>query len=49
MWRSLPINASKNSNIYTIDKLYAGISSHRVALFIKDFKKILENVRDKKL
>ncbi|MDN5092255.1 ABC transporter substrate-binding protein [Aliarcobacter butzleri] len=49
LWRSLPINASKNSNIYTIDKLYAGISSHRVALFIKDFKKILENVRDKKL
>ncbi|MEV9529470.1 helical backbone metal receptor [Aliarcobacter butzleri] len=49
LWRSLPINASKNSNIYTIDKLYAGISSHRVALFIKDFKKILKNVRDKKL
>ncbi|MCT7910403.1 helical backbone metal receptor [Arcobacter lacus] len=49
LWKSLPINASKNSNIYTIDKLYAGISSHRVALFIKDFKKILENVRDKKL
>ncbi|MDN5089335.1 ABC transporter substrate-binding protein [Aliarcobacter butzleri] len=49
LWRSLPINASKNNNIYTIDKLYAGISSHRVALFIKDFKKILENVRDKKL
>ncbi|MDN5105779.1 helical backbone metal receptor [Aliarcobacter butzleri] len=49
LWRSLPINASKNDNIYTIDKLYAGISSHRVALFIKDFKKILENVRDKKL
>ncbi|PUE66397.1 ABC transporter substrate-binding protein [Arcobacter lacus] len=49
LWKSLPINASKNSNIYTIDKLYAGISSHRVSLFIKDFKKILENVRDKKL
>lgn len=49
LWRSLPINASKNDNIYTIDKLYAGISSHRVALFIKDFKKILENVRNKKL
>lgn len=49
LWKSLPLNASKNNNIYTIDKLYAGISSHRVALFIKDFKKILENVRDKKL
>lgn len=49
LWKSLPLNASKNNNIYTIDKLYAGISSHRVSLFIKDFKKILENVRDKKL
>lgn len=49
LWKSLPINASKNGDIYTIDKLYAGIPSNRIALFIRDFKKILEDVRDKKL
>ncbi|BAK73341.1 ABC transporter substrate-binding protein [Arcobacter sp. L] len=49
IWKDLPINASKNDNIYTIDKLYAGIPSHRIEFFIKDFRKILENVRDKKL
>jgi iron complex transport system substrate-binding protein len=48
-WKQLPINASKNDNIYTIDKLYAGIPSQRVEFFIKDFKKILENVRNKQL
>ncbi|MDZ7819649.1 MAG: hypothetical protein U5K55_14025 [Aliarcobacter sp.] len=46
-WKQLPINASKNDNIYAIDKVYAGIPSHRVEYFIKDFKKILENVRNK--
>lgn len=48
-WKQLPINASKDDNIYTVDKLYAGIPSQRVEFFIKDFKKILENVRNKKL
>jgi iron complex transport system substrate-binding protein len=48
-WKQLPINASKNDNIYTVDKLYAGIPSHRIEYFIKDFKKILENVRNKQL
>ena len=48
-WKKLPINASKNDNIYTVDKLYAGIPSHRIEYFIKDFKKILENVRNKQL
>ena len=46
-WKQLPINASKDDNIYTVDKLYAGIPSQRVEFFIKDFKKILENVRNK--
>ena len=46
-WKDLPVNASKTDNIYTVDKLYAGIPSHRVELFINDFKKILENVRNK--
>ena len=46
-WRSLPINAARNDNIYAIDKEYSGIPSHRVQYFIDDFKKILENVRNK--
>lgn len=48
-WKQLPVNASKDDNIYTIDKLYAGIPSHRVEYFIKDYRKILENVRNKQL
>ena len=48
-WKELPVNASKDDNIYTIDKLYAGIPSHRVEYFIKDYRKILENVRNKQL
>ena len=46
-WKQLPINAAKNDNIYAVDKLYAGIPSQRVEFFIKDFRKILENVRNK--
>ena len=46
-WESVPINASKNKNIYAINKEYAGIPSDRVVYFMRDFKKILENVRDK--
>lgn len=46
-WRSLPINAAKENNIYAIDKEYAGIPSQRVVYFIQDFKKILEDVRNK--
>jgi iron complex transport system substrate-binding protein len=48
-WRDLPINAAKQNNIYAIDKEYAGIPSHRVVYFIKDFRKILEDVRNKRL
>lgn len=48
-WKQLRTNASKQNNIYIIDKEYAGIPSHRVIYFIEDFKKILQNVRDKKL
>lgn len=46
-WYNLPIKASKNKNIYVIDKIYAGIPSNRVVLLIDDFRKILKNVRDK--
>jgi iron complex transport system substrate-binding protein len=47
LWFDLPINAARNKNVYVVDKLYAGIPSQRVVYFINDFKKILENVRDK--
>ena len=47
LWQTLPVNASQNKDIYIIDKEYAGIPSNRVVYFIKDFKKILEDVRSK--
>ena len=46
-WKKLPIEASRTNNIYVIDKDYAGIPSNRVVDFIKDFKKILEDVKSK--
>lgn len=49
LWQTLPVNASINKDIYIIDKTYSGIPSHRVIYFIRDFKKILNNVRDKQL
>lgn len=47
LWKELPINASINNNIYTVHGTYAGIPSQRIIYFMKDFKKILENVRNK--
>lgn len=47
VWKKLPINASIKDNIYAIDKEYAGIPSHRVKYFIKDYKKILVDVKNK--
>jgi iron complex transport system substrate-binding protein len=46
-WNKLPITAGKNKDIYVIDKDYAGIPSNRVVNFINDFKKILEDVKNK--
>lgn len=48
MWKKLPTKASKQNNIYIVDKQYAGISSFRVRFFIDDFREILEDVRTKK-
>ena len=48
-WKNLPINASKNGNIYIIDKEYAGIPSDRLILFLQDFTKILYDVKHKQL
>ena len=47
LWKTLPIIPGKQHNIYAVDKLYAGIPSQRVEFFIKDFRKILEDVRNK--
>ncbi|PHO12687.1 iron ABC transporter substrate-binding protein [Malaciobacter marinus] len=47
VWKKLPIKASIKDNIYAIDKEYAGIPSHRVKYFIKDYKKILVDVKNK--
>lgn len=49
LWETLPVNAAVNKDIYIVAKRYAGIPSHRVKYFINDFKKILENVRNKQL
>jgi len=46
IWYKLPITASKNKDIYIIDKEYAGIPSNRVVNFINDFKKILIDVKN---
>jgi iron complex transport system substrate-binding protein len=46
-WLELPIDAAKNDMVYIIDKEYAGIPSNRVVYFINDFRKILEDVRNK--
>jgi iron complex transport system substrate-binding protein len=46
-WKELPINAAKTDAIYIIDKLYAGIPSDRLVLFLKDFREILNDAKSK--
>ncbi|RXJ70123.1 iron ABC transporter substrate-binding protein [Halarcobacter ebronensis] len=46
-WENLPIRATKDNNIYVIDKDYAGIPSNRVINFIEDFKEVLEDVKSR--
>ncbi|VAY86486.1 Vitamin B12 ABC transporter, B12-binding component BtuF [hydrothermal vent metagenome] len=40
-WLSLPIHASQTKAIYVLSEDYAGISSHRLSLFLDDFKEYL--------
>lgn len=42
-WLKLPISAAKTKSIYIIDKLYAGIPSDRLVLFLRDFREILQD------
>jgi len=46
-WLSLPITASKAKTIYVTTKKYAGMPSQRVIHYIEDFKKVLEDAKDK--
>jgi iron complex transport system substrate-binding protein len=46
-WKSLPVNAARNGDIYVIGKTYAGIPSQRIVLFMRDFEEVLRAaVRD---
>jgi len=48
-WLKLPINASKTDSIYIENRIYAGIPSDRLALFLDDFKMILEDYKKRNL
>ena len=48
-WLQLPINASKTDSIYIENKIYAGIPSDRLALFLQDFKEILNDYKKRNL
>jgi iron complex transport system substrate-binding protein len=48
-WLKLPINASKTNSVYIENKIYAGIPSDRIALFLKDFKAILNDYKKRNL
>lgn len=47
-WRELPIEAGKTDSIYIIDKLYAGIPSDRLVLFLQDFAEILRDYKQER-
>jgi len=44
-WLELPISASKSKTIYINSNIYAGIPSDRLILFLRDFRKILEDYK----
>ena len=48
-WLKLPINASKTDSIYIENKIYAGIPSDRLVLFLNDFKEILNDYKKQNL
>jgi len=48
-WLKLPINAAKYKTIYVEGNEYAGIASDRLILFLKDFKRFLQDAKNKKL
>ena len=46
-WLELPINAKKTKSIYVLDKHYAGISSDRLRLFLKDYGSFLYDYKSR--
>jgi len=46
-WLKLPVTAAKAKTVYVTIHKYAGMPSQRVVLFIKDFKKVLEDAHRK--
>jgi len=44
-WQNVPIPASKNRNIFIIDKEYASIPSDRMVLFLEEFIEILKFIK----
>ena len=46
-WLKLPVAAARAKTVYLTTKKYAGMPSQRVMLFMKDFKKVLEDAKGK--
>jgi iron complex transport system substrate-binding protein len=46
-WLTLPINATKQNNIYVADKPYSAIASDRLVYFLSDLKEYLTDVKNK--
>ncbi len=46
-WLKLPINVAKTKAIYVMDNDYAGISSHRIRLFLDDFRGYLLDAKNR--
>ncbi len=46
-WLELPISASKTNSIYVNNNIYASMPSDRLVLFLKDFKNMLDNYKEK--
>jgi iron complex transport system substrate-binding protein len=44
-WLELPISAAKTKAIYINPNIYAGLPSDRLALFLEDFREMLENYK----
>ena len=44
-WLELPISAAKTKAIYINPNIYAGIPSHRLVLFLKDFHNMLKSYK----
>ena len=46
-WKKLPLSASKNDAIYVNNTIYASMPSDRLSLFLKDFREVLEDYKEK--